>query len=54
MSLDASKIRLLMELRKHGITDTSVLSAIERIPREAFVTETFHDQAYENIALPIG
>jgi len=54
VSIEASKIRLLMELRRQGITDTSVLAAIETIPREDFVTETFHDQAYENIALPIG
>jgi protein-L-isoaspartate(D-aspartate) O-methyltransferase len=53
--MDASaKIRLLMELRRQGITDTSVLSTIERIPREDFVSDTFKDQAYENIALPIG
>ena len=51
---DASrKIRLIMELRRHGITDTIVLSALERIPREAFVPAAFQDQAYENIALPI-
>lgn len=43
-----------MELRRMGITDTRVLSAIETIPREAFVAEPFLDQAYENIALPIG
>ena len=42
-----------MELRRHGITDTTVLSALERIPREAFVPAAFQDQAYENIALPI-
>jgi len=54
MSLENEKIRLLMELRRQGITDTSVLSAIETIPREEFVSDTFIDQAYENIALPIG
>jgi protein-L-isoaspartate(D-aspartate) O-methyltransferase len=42
-----------MELRRQGITDTQVLAAIERVPREAFVPDTFKDQAYENIALPI-
>ena len=31
-----------------------MLSAIERVPRELFVPEAFHDQAYENTALPIG
>ncbi|MDF3073135.1 MAG: Protein-L-isoaspartate carboxylmethyltransferase [Alphaproteobacteria bacterium] len=54
MSKHASKIRLIMELRRSGITDTRVLAAIERIPREEFVLPTFADQAYENLALPIG
>ena len=53
MSTDARKIRLIMELRRSGITDTRVLSAIERIRRDLFVPEAFRDQAYENIALPI-
>ncbi len=53
MSDPARKIRLLMELRRQGISDTAVLGAIERIPREAFVEKSFADQAYENIALPI-
>jgi protein-L-isoaspartate(D-aspartate) O-methyltransferase len=52
--MDSSKIRLLMELRRQGITSTAVLSAIETIRREEFVVETFRDQAYENIAIPIG
>src|SRR5439155_827772 len=54
MSLAARKIRLIMTLRRSGITDTAVLAAIERIPREAFVPPSFLDQAYENRALPIG
>lgn len=53
MTEEARKIRLIMELRRQGITDTRVLSAIERIPRELFVPQAFQDQAYENIALPI-
>lgn len=53
MSQEARRIRLIMELRSQGITDTRVLSAIERVPRENFVSATFQDQAYENIALPI-
>ena len=53
MKLEARKIRLIMELRQQGITDTAVLSAIERVPREAFVLPQFQDQAYENSALPI-
>ena len=54
MTLEANRIRLIMELRKQGITQSDVMGAIERIPREAFVPETFQDQAYENMALPIG
>jgi protein-L-isoaspartate(D-aspartate) O-methyltransferase len=53
VTVAARKIRLIMELRRAGIGDTHVLSAIERIPREAFVPEAFQDQAYENRALPI-
>lgn len=48
------KIRLLMKLRREGITDTRVLGAIEQIPREAFVDPRFLDQAYEDTALPIN
>lgn len=53
-SPDARKIRLIMTLRQAGITDTKVLGAIERIPREVFVPASFQDQAYEDMALPIG
>ena len=52
--LDVRKIRLILELRESGISDSKVLSAIERIPREIFVPENFRNQSYENIALPIG
>jgi len=54
VSLEARKIRLIMELRQQGVSETEVLSAIERTPREEFVLESFHDQAYDNAALPIG
>ena len=54
MNLEANRIRLIMELRRQGITNTEVLGAIERVPREVFVSESFRDQAYENTALPIG
>jgi len=48
------KLRLLMELRRVGIADARVLGAIERTSRERFVPPSFADQAYENVALPIG
>lgn len=50
----ALRIRLLMELRRSGISDTKVLAAIEKVPRELFVAEPFSDQAWDNAALPIG
>ncbi len=46
--------RLVMELRGEGVTDTAVLGAIERVPRELFLAPAFRDQAYENVALPIA
>ena len=52
--LDVRKIRLILELRESGINDSKVLSAIEKIPREKFISDNFRNQAYENIALPIS
>ena len=52
--LDVRKIRLILELRDAGISSSNVLSAIEKIPREIFIPNNFRNQAYENIALPIG
>ena len=54
VSLESQRIRLIMELRSHGVTDTAVLSAVERVPREIFVPDSFKEHAYENTALPIG
>ena len=50
----SDKIRLVMKLRREGITDTRVLGAMEGVPREMFVAEHFLDQAYEDTALPIS
>lgn len=54
MTGEPRKIRFVMALRRAGITDTKVLAAMERTPREAFVPPQFKDKAYENITLPIG
>jgi protein-L-isoaspartate(D-aspartate) O-methyltransferase len=54
MSTPAHRARLVLGLRSAGITDTRVLSAIERVPRELFVPDAFKDRAYEDTALPIG
>jgi protein-L-isoaspartate(D-aspartate) O-methyltransferase len=53
MTTDVRMIQLLMELRRQGIADTDVLSALETTPREMFVPEIFADRAYDNVALPV-
>jgi protein-L-isoaspartate(D-aspartate) O-methyltransferase len=53
VTIDARKIRLIMTLRRSGVTDTKVLSVIERVPREMFVPQLFQDRAWEDMALPI-
>lgn len=50
----SNRIRLLMKLRTCGVSDTSVLSAMENTPRELFVEEAFRDHAYDDTALPIA
>lgn len=51
---DTRMIRLIMHLRSMGIANTDVLSAMEKVPRSLFVPAQMQDQAYEDIALPIG
>ena len=46
--------QLILELRKNGVTNTSVLKAIEGVPREIFMSQPFKNRAYENVALPIA
>lgn len=48
------RIRLIMHLRNKGIVDTRVLSAMEKVPRENYVPAAVIDQAWDDIALPIG
>ena len=45
--------RLILALRKQGVTDTRVLAAMESIDRAVFVHPHFLDQAWEDQALPI-
>ena len=41
-------------LKKKGIEDEAVLKAIGKVPRHFFFDETFWNQAYRDIAFPIG
>ncbi len=45
---------LIASLRRNGISDEPVLSAISRVPREAFVDAALASDAYADEALPIA
>lgn len=46
--------KLVDLLKARGITDSAVLKAIGKVPRHFFFDETFWNQAYKDIAFPIG
>ncbi|MEO6850271.1 MAG: protein-L-isoaspartate O-methyltransferase, partial [Mucilaginibacter sp.] len=46
--------KLVAELKKKGIEDEAVLKAIGKVQRHYFFDETFWNQAYRDIAFPIG
>ena len=46
-------MQFLFALRSNGITEASVLSAMEKIDRGLFVRGLFADRAYEDVPLPI-
>ena len=54
MSKITDTARLLLSIRKEGITDQRILSAFEAIPRHLFVPKVFSDQAYDDIPVPIA
>lgn len=46
--------KLVKHLESRGIQDAKVLKAIGKVPRHYFFDETFWNQAYKDIAFPIG
>lgn len=42
------------QIKSRGITDNAVLDAMNEIPREEFIPETYHFQAYSDGPVPIG
>lgn len=46
--------KLVELLKSRGIEDRNVLEAIGKVPRHFFFDETFWNQAYKDIAFPIG
>ena len=54
MTATDGAIRLVMELRRRGVTNTMILSAVERTPREAFVPVAAIGRAWDDSALELG
>ena len=48
------KMRFLYGLRSKGVTDSRVLTAMEKIDRGVFVKGLFAERAYEDMPLPIA
>jgi len=48
------KMRFLFALRTRGVTDSRMLTAMEKIDRGLFVRGIFADRAYEDMPLPIA
>ena len=44
---------LITELKKKGINDQKILSAIKKVPRELFINRASAEWAYENMPLPV-
>jgi protein-L-isoaspartate(D-aspartate) O-methyltransferase len=48
------RMEFMLTLRRRGISDKSVLRAMDEVPREHFVETRFADQAYADNAMPIA
>ncbi|MGH2930788.1 MAG: protein-L-isoaspartate(D-aspartate) O-methyltransferase, partial [Solirubrobacteraceae bacterium] len=46
--------RLILALRSQGVTEPSVLNAVEKTPRELFTPDLFRERSWEDSALPIA
>lgn len=56
-AVDFEKLRELMvgtQLVPRGIRDSRVLNAMRRVPRHLFIEESLRQDAYDDVALPIG
>lgn len=47
------KSKLIRDLENKGISNQDILLAIQKIPRELFLSKTFWNKAYDDNALPI-
>ena len=52
---EAARIRMVrVQIEDRGITDTSVLKALRKVPRHLFVPREYQAEAYADTPLPIG
>ena len=54
MTSQRTRARMVERLRKDGIADETVLSALGNVPRHLFVEEALASRAYDDDALPIS
>lgn len=54
MTSQRTRERLITRLRKQGIQDEVILSALLAVPRHLFLDDALSVRAYEDAALPIG
>jgi protein-L-isoaspartate(D-aspartate) O-methyltransferase len=48
------RARLILNLRSQGVSEPSVLAALEHTPRDMFTPDLFQERAWEDSALPIA
>lgn len=53
MTENTDRARLLLSIRRQGVSQDRILKAFESIPRELFVPEAYRAYAYDDSALPI-
>ncbi len=51
---ETEREELIIKLRKKGIKDENVLSAMSKVERHKFVQQAMISHAYDDVALPIG
>jgi protein-L-isoaspartate(D-aspartate) O-methyltransferase len=54
MTSARTRNRLIERLRAQGISDETVLAAMNEVPRHIFIDEALATRAYDDVSLPIG
>lgn len=54
MTSERTRLRMVERLRRAGVRDEAVLSAMAQVPRHIFVDEALSSRAYEDLSLPLG